>query len=290
MEAECICLEEKLESLDYSPLGLSSRDLFYVDNNFIIYVEDRNKEYEYENIFNRLFKDSLKIQPIGLNGKPSVKQHFKENGCFIDGKPVVYLVDADFDILLDDDIIENSNFIYLDRYNIESYYIDENVVLTLMSFKLKSVLADTQSIVNFNFWKEDTHTKFENLFINYVIAKKHGIDSLKIKPLSYTGNDGLVQEHKVNEYIAELQNNVEDYEMLREEIIQKYNELLGGDSNRLICGKYLIACLCKYLASKQNVSGSKVKLKFEDFKDSLIMNFNIDNLSFLKDKIEQLLY
>ena len=63
----------------------------------------------------------------------------------------------------------------------------------------------------------------------------------------------------------------------------KFTKNLGGDCSRLICGKYIIACLTNNL--KNNLH---LKFKDRELRNYLIDNFNIKDFNFLKDKIEEL--
>ena len=106
------------EGLFYSEEALINRVIFLSDSNEInIIVEDEYKEYEYENILNRLFSYQLILNNIfPMKGKPGVKKAFEEYGAFYDGKPTIYLVDGDFDIIMNKDMVEHPNYIYLDKY------------------------------------------------------------------------------------------------------------------------------------------------------------------------------
>ena len=63
------------DGLQFTEEGELNRYLFYSDLNEINFiVEDKDKEYEYETIFKRLFKGKYKIASIiAANGKPGVK-------------------------------------------------------------------------------------------------------------------------------------------------------------------------------------------------------------------------
>lgn len=126
-------------TLSYSEEALINRVLFLSDFNEInIFVEDEYREFEYERIFDRLFSYKLKINHIfAMKGKNGVKKAFEQYGDKYDNKPAIYVVDGDFDLILKKDVIHHNNFIYLEKYNIESYYIDKDATFRFMSGKMK---------------------------------------------------------------------------------------------------------------------------------------------------------
>lgn len=97
------------EGLFYSNEALMNRVLFYSDKNEInIFVEDEGKEFEYEHIFERLFSREIKIDKIfPMKGKEGVKKAFDEFGVESEGKIAIYLVDGDFDLILEKDMVNH---------------------------------------------------------------------------------------------------------------------------------------------------------------------------------------
>ncbi|EAE9367090.1 hypothetical protein BWG88_14475, partial [Listeria monocytogenes] len=61
-----------MNQLQYSEDALKNRYLFFKEINEInIFVEDKGKEYEYEEILSKVFADEYHIQTIyALGGKP----------------------------------------------------------------------------------------------------------------------------------------------------------------------------------------------------------------------------
>ena len=90
-------MDEK--SLEYSFDASLNRTLFYSEFNDInIYVEDINKEYEYETVFKRLLGDEYRISSIFcMGGKIGVIKAFEENKKQNINDLNFYIVDGDFD-------------------------------------------------------------------------------------------------------------------------------------------------------------------------------------------------
>lgn len=276
------------EGLFYSEEALLNRVLFLSDSNEInIIVEDEYKEYEYENIFNRLFLYQLNINKIfPMKGKPGVKKAFEEYGAIYEGKPLIYLVDGDFDIIMDKEMIEHPNYIYLDKYNIESYYVDKGATLRFMAGKLKKRQKDIVNEIKYEAWENDTYYKLKKLFLNYIIGQAIFPEekNVGISPYIYLDSQGYVDENKVDEYIAQLQMRISNYEELFVFYYNRFEVLLDEDASRIICGKYVIASLARYLRAKTNTT-----FKEDDFKYYLVGEFDIRKLRFLKERIMNIL-
>lgn len=281
-------MQKMEEGLFYSEDALLNRVIFLSGSNDInIIVEDEYKEYEYENIFNRLFSYKIIINNIfPMKGKPGVKKAFEEYGTNYEGKPSVYLVDDDFDTIMEKEKIEHPNFIYLDRYNIESYYVDKRAILKFMAGKMKRRQRDIVDEIDYESWENTTYCKLENLFINYVIGQAVFPEekNVGISPYIYIDSKGYIDDNKINDYVIQLQERIPNYDELYLFYNKKYQELLEGNANRLICGKYVIASLSQYLRKKVNTT-----FKEDDFRYYLVGEFDIKKLDYVKESIEKLL-
>lgn len=276
------------KTLTYSEEALINRILFLSDSNEInVIVEDTNKEYEYELIFNRLFSNKLRINNIfAMNGKSGVRKAFEEFGSEYKGIPSLYLVDGDFDLIMNKDIIDHPNYVYLDRYNIESYYVDKAATLKFMSGKMKKRQKDIVEVIDYDIWENDTYQKLEMLFINYIIAQKVFPDekNVGISPYKYIDSDGYIDYNKIESYINSLKSRIPNYMDLYNEYNEKFNLYLNRDSSKLICGKYILTTLTQYLRNK-----TKVTFRYDDFVYYLIGEFNIKKLNFLKNRVNDIL-
>ena len=278
------------DGLEYSFDGKLARVSFYADNNDInIYVEDANKEFEYETIFKRLLGEDYNISSIfAMGGKPAVKKAFQENGELTNGIQNYYVVDGDFDrIIAPDEMIDNSHFIYLETYNIENYYIDELACLRFAKGKLKQTDEDVSNTIKYNYWKETIVSQSSKLFLCYCFLQKYypKIENVNRKPClfldSKTGferTDGAFNSF-VTGTILPLDTN---YESKIDVIEKDYKNIFGDEYFNLICGKFLLESLCFYL---RNIVGKK--FKHEDFRWSLINNFDIQKLDYIKTIIKQ---
>ncbi len=272
------------DGLFYSESALLNRVLFYADYNDInIFVEDEYKEYIYENIFQRMFNYKININKIfPMKGKPGVEKAFREYGDSYDEKPAIYLVDGDFDLVMDKKMISSPNYIYLEKYNIESYYIDEKAVLNYMVGKMKTTQKNASETIEYSKWKDMIYGAMKELFINYMIAQKKFPEekNVGISPHVFFCENGYVNIDKINGYINQLKSRMTDYDAMYDLYKRKFETILFGDTTRLVCGKYLLASLSKYLRNKANVT-----FKEDDFTYFLALFFDIKTLDFVKDRI-----
>lgn len=273
------------EGLFYSEEALLNRVLFLAEYNDInIFVEDECKEYEYENIFNRLFSYKLRINNIfPMKGKPGVEKAFELYGTYYENNPSFFLVDGDFDVIMEKERINHPNYIYLDKYNIESYYIDKSATLRFMSGKMKKRQRDILDIIMYDDWETRTYRLLKKLFINYIIVQKIFPDekNVGIPPHTYINKEnGEIDVHQIDIYINQLKERISNYDKLYDFYNKKFEEHLNKDATRLICGKYVLACLSAYLRKKTNTT-----FKEDDFRYYLVCEFDIRKLNFVKTQI-----
>lgn len=123
------------------------QDLLYRQFNDIdVYVEDTGKERLYYQLF-KLLLPGIKLAKIfPLNGKENVAADAQANNT---NKRKVYLVDLDFDEILGRKQTIR-NLIYLHRYSIENYFVDEEAIKEQIREKKPSI-RDAEIAVQFDY-------------------------------------------------------------------------------------------------------------------------------------------
>lgn len=277
----------ELEELSFSDEALSTRVYFYQGlNEFNIFVEDKEKEYIYETIFQRLFENKYKIKTIlGLGGKPNVIQHFKKFGNKTDNVKNIYIVDGDFDrYIYADKMIQDPCFIYLKTYNIENYFLDENACIQFVKGRLGIFDQEVKKKLNFQYWKDKIINEASKLFLCYCFIKKFypTRESVSRSPYlfidSKTGfkrTDGMFEQYwdSIIELDSDAIEKIAEIDML-------YKEINGENYFNLICGKFLFDSLCCYIRMI-----IKSKINKNDFMFHLVNHFDISQLNFLKEAI-----
>lgn len=273
---------------EYTSNGLLNRVMFLSSANEInIFVEDRDKEYEYQNIFERLFGDEITVKKIfAVGGKLEVEKAYREYGDVYDNKKNFYIVDGDFDLLLEKTMIDKPNYIYLQRYNIESYYVDKNAILSFMAGKMKKVKEEVDSEICYDDWREDTYSKLERLFLNYAVAQKELLEetNVGISEYTYLDEQGLISIKKVNDYESRLKERIDGYNLKLNMCKKRYEDVLNSDPTRLICGKYILCSLAQYLRKKTGKTFGT-----DDFKYYILSIFDVSCLNFVKERIMALI-
>jgi hypothetical protein len=331
-----------INELEYSNDALDARaDMKDPDvSEIFVFVEDINKEFFYEKIFDRLFdNENMLLKPIGLGGKNKVISRFNENKEKGEND-YFYLVDGDFDRYIGIELIEDDRFIYLEAYNIENYIIDENVVYNFLTGKLKKTKREVRKLFNFNQWKDKIVYESKKLFLCYafiqcyllniedseiIIDKKYNakgksflsIENVSRSPFEFLNPyTGYEQVGNFDKYYREvvlrlcIENGFENFsgiEVIKcdkliksyskvyhfynssiDSISEKYELINGTNYYNFICGKFLITSLklcIKEVLKRQNLS---TNFDERDFENQLSSYFDIDKLSYVKNKIEKI--
>lgn len=275
--------------LKYSEDALLNRPLYLISSTGVnIFVEDTGKEYEYEAIFNRLFnKNEINIKNIfAMGGKKNLIEGYKKYSPDPDTISL-FIADGDFDMFLTPkpgllEIIDSPHFIYLDKYNIESYFIDEIAISQYMSNKFKKTLPQVKSIINYSAWKNNIYPEYYKLFLLYMAIKeyKSTISSVGRSPyIFFDNNTGLFKSESYTRLYNEIKSEIDDLDTKLESFDSLVKTKLSSQYD-IICGKYLIESLYCYL---KNIYGGSINK--DDFKYFLICQFNINQLDHLKYKI-----
>lgn len=280
-----------IDDLRYSSEAEMTNYYFYQGLNDInIFVEDLGKEYEYETILKNLLGGQYKIIKIlGVGGKEFLKKSFHEFGIFdIDNPNIknIFIADGDFDrYIYAEDMISNENFIYLEPYNIENYFIDKEASEKFVKGKLKCSDKEVESKLEFISWKNKIVYQAKKLFLLYCFVKKNYPTKECVSRNPYYFLDDMSGFEKQGSYekyryeIMEINTNLD----LESEIINiddSYNSIFNDDGFNLICGKFLFESL--YCHIRKIV---KSPIKKEDFRWHLICNFDINKLDYLKERI-----
>lgn len=283
-----------MEELEYSDNALLNKDLFF-ENDINFYIEDRGKEYRYANIFKELFK--VKIERVfALDGKNNLKKKYKELKDNNNLDNSFFIADSDFDFLLEKDIIKNQHFIYLEKYEIENYILDEKAIIIYLIDKLQCMETTAKELLNYESWISETSNKSYKLFILYLIVQmlNIGVENTEENSNKYFDETGSVNISKINKYYEDIKEKLNimnkniDVEITKMEKIIK--DKCDNDYSKIIRGKYLIVGMRKYLSNiiskKEN---RRVQIKEQYLIDYLFNFFDKRNLLFIRKKVEDCL-
>ncbi len=282
--------------LRYSDDGCANRYLYYKDSQEVnIFIEDQDKEYEYEVLFSILMPQ-LEFKTIfASGGKPAMKALFEEFGT-VDADntdhPNIYIVDGDFDrIIFPSKMIIDDHFIYLDAYNIESYLFNEDACIRFAMGKLHLPYNEVKRKINYQQWYSSIINQASELFFIYcnLQANHPSIKNVGNGPYIFIDSvTGLEREGALSQYKKRLlnENNIDiDAEMEQiSEIKRNYSAIYGDNYWHLICGKFVLTSLLNYLYAK------KAKpICEDDLRWWLINNIDIEPLKYLATNISNII-
>ena len=270
--------------LNFSEEGLLSRVLFLTSSTTLtIFVEDADKEYEYEELFEKVFPSELKVDCIfPTGGKPKLEEAFSLFGNSPEYGKTFFIADGDFDVALGKSMIVASNFIYLKRYNIESYLLNEDAVLKYMRPRLQKTLQETKQIIKYHDWIDSLSPFFNKLFaLHYVVqTDAPEIENVGRSPARFLNSKGYPNEDQFEAYVNEVKSVIPDVSQKVNLALPKLMGTYGSDTSAFVCGKYYICALKLLLNSKL-----AKKINEDEVKAFLINNINADVLSYIKDSL-----
>ncbi len=268
--------------LEYSIEAKLTRYYFYKGRfDISIFVEDTDKEYEYEEIFEEIIPQIKNVGIFPLGGKLFLEKAFPIVNN--DEDKVFFIADGDFDLLLNRKRVEEDNFIYLKKYNIESYLLNKQAVIKYMRPRMKKIKFQTEEIVDFELWEESVIPFLKRVFALHLIVQKTvpEIKNVSRGAAFFLNKKGFPAEENFIKYLEEVKIKIPDAKEKIDSQIAELERVYGKEPGCFICGKYLIESLARYLNSKP----VNKKHSYEDLKAFLISNIDKNELDYLKDRI-----
>ncbi len=268
----------------YSDEALLSRVIFLTSAECIsIFVEDENKEYEYEEIFEKLLPSEIKISCIfPTGGKKKLEEAYELFGNSIEYGKTFFIADGDFDSALNKPMISANNFLYLERYNIESYLMNKDAVIQFMRPKLKKTIKSTEKIINYDEWVINIDAFFKEIFKVHFLVQKYypEIKNVSRGFAMFITNNGLPDYSKLEKYKEEISTYIPDIDTKINEASTVLEECYGCEVGSYVCGKCLVGCLTRYVNKF-----IKKKLNDEEVKSFLLSYMDCLNLCYIKDNL-----
>lgn len=275
-------------------------------NDFNLYVEDEGYEYWYKEIFKRMGFNLVSVVASGDKYK-LIDDYRSYGNKESSGKLNFFLTDGDFWRYNNPEkMILEDCFIYLETYNIESYFIDKSYSMLFLKGRLqtdeKGVLA---SGFNFDNWRNRIVEESKEQFLVYAAleAMSYSLSNtnpqfsqsigktVKSAKTFLNHNSGFIDEHRwsknSNRILQIISDNKisEDYDKVFHEIEERYKSINGDEYYNLICGKYLFYSLTCYIKSILKSKSVSTTIINEDFKWGCINSFDISKLDYVKSKI-----
>lgn len=266
------------------------------DKDLFLFVEDENLNYMYEKVVNKLFGRSLNVKKIfPLKNKRKVLLQFSK---WIEAEEpiksnIIFLVDKDFDHLLNKKIPAHKNLVELEYYTIENYIISKEGAISLMKRKLNNYdNEEVERLLDWDEWFSYICTTFEELFIHYGIAHKFSLkENCRILPYKYFEEKSYkVKVSEVEKYIDDVSsiflNQIEsDFHHEYCQVKEKFIDEGKIQHHKLIKGKYLLVALFRYISYLTNGT-----IKDEDLATiALVEELPKEELYYLKSRIEAII-
>ncbi len=283
---------DNTDALLYTHEAEATRYFYYKDSQEInFFVEDKNKEYEYELLFEKLFPD-LTIKTIfSSGGKPAMENLFQEFGVFDqdnNSHPNIYIVDGDFDIIIaPDNMIQHEHYIYLDAYNIESLLFEETACVRLSMCRLEKGFSYTKDKIKIKDWYSKIINQSQKLFVIYCFLKAYYPTVKNVGNSPYLFIDpstGFEKTNVMDEYRLTLQDNGINLDQDKlDDILYKFSLKYGNEYWRMICGKFILTSLMHYLKTKG------VSVNYRDLKHHFLLNPDSKRFMYLTTKVNTVL-
>ena len=268
--------------LNYSDEGNLSRDIFFSDYNEVnFYFEDNGNEYFYDQMLSKLF--SYKIQSsFCLNGKTSLITKYNELIGTENMKKSIFIVDGDFDVLFDNFAIKADNFIFLNKYNIETYLVEKSAALSFFSCVYREKISNINAFFNFDEWYGITRDNLGEYYKIFALRKKFN-PTEKVFDDSILCQNGDIDMSKLQAFKDELSN----YCLVNDEL-KNIDELIdkkfSGDKSYIICGKIFLRSLFQKIKA---IKKPKSNFVYDYAKFYLISNIDYSCFTYIKNRVEK---
>lgn len=167
----------------YSIAGAGNRDLFLdYRNSVLFYFEDAGREEFYVRLLRRLGFDGVFEDVFCLGGKSEVTKRHRELAP--EGKRRVFVLDKDFDDLTGE-VYAGAGIVYLGRYSIENYFIDEDLLIEFAVSMTKALKRrDAQEAFGFVDFMSALISWYEGVCRLFVVSRQFrlkGVSTTKVR-------------------------------------------------------------------------------------------------------------
>lgn len=269
-----------------------AEDIFYFQfNDVFFYIEDEEQENFFFNILKKIFPDINIDKIFPLNGKENVIKEALNN---IDSKNKVYIVDKDFDDILNKKTI-HPNLFYLDRYSIENFLIEENAIIEyIISEKPKLKRAFINQSFDLNNFLTDVKDCLQDLVLLFLVIQDkcpqlQNVNHGHQKFLSFSNGTFIKREDVINDYIDQIQQelNIKDKRIKVSAQTKKMRKKCFFNNDILVDtpGKYLIKMIKQIIESKFSLASRNI----ESFSYRLATYCSFDSLYNFQSEINDYL-
>lgn len=245
----------------YTPIGAPNTSLLRKGfEDLLIYTEDVSLKAAWERILKRLLSKHIRFNNIvPSGGKDGVKSAFERAQAVKSTVPQVFIVDLDFDQLLAKPMINDQRFVYLGRYSIENFLVDEQTAIHFVNARLDCGEDEAKRQVDFSAFLVSMAREYRTLVVLFAIAQQHKLGtSTKETERTYldkNAQNGQLDATAVQKYQAHLEKAFQKrgrsgFSNVYQNMDQRLEALYSAALWEIIPGKHLIESLKDYLLSK----------------------------------------
>ncbi|WP_379159419.1 DUF4435 domain-containing protein [Paenibacillus sp. sgz5001063] len=274
---------------------LAFQILMSQSSDLIVFIEDDMGIHLYDILLKRLFSDSnIQIHVEAVSGKKNVidvYQKSKQSTISANKIPCFFIADSDFDTILEKKMYNDANFLYLERYSIENYLVDEEAGINFVKGRTNENRRFCQNKINFELWLNDISTQMKKLVTIYCTIQKLGMNTenssqsisrFTKKKVPFEIDNKKVGDYLLNEVFRDYQRNkmygfTKVYLRMEKKIRQTYNDEFW----RVIPGKQLLQLFSFYLHKYTDNKGAHKM----DFQNLACHCCDLSSLQFLKEHI-----
>jgi hypothetical protein len=266
-----------------SQSGKAALDVFYADFNDVnFYVEDEEQENLYCEILRKLFKGIRITRIFPLGGKTAVFEHAASEANQGITAYKAYIVDRDFDQLLEKEFQHPSVF-YLDRFCIENHLLEsEAVVEMVIENHPKRKRADIEDKLSLGEQIPNLYRCLRPLFVLFFCCQllDLGVSNTSLPPEAFCEPKRLweLKDDAISGYGTKLQDTAGSRGVCAVLFKSQCDSAISlakiASDHKLVSGKFVAAMLFHYIKSKYSLGS----MTFESFAYRLAKNCTLRSM------------
>lgn len=228
----------------------------------IIYIEDEKGIHIYETLMGRLLSDTnTEIRVEAVSGKKNLMDIYEKNKLEEAREhlvPCFFIADLDFDEIKGKIKSRDDNFLYLERYSIENYLVDEEVGINFVKGRTNENKTLCKSKIDFSKWIKGISNQAKKLVTIFITVQKLRlpVDNAKLPIVRFTKDKTPheIDERKVGSYLVKKvfkdyrRNKMYGFTREYLSIDRKISALYGSEIQKIIPGKQLLQLYIFYLS------------------------------------------
>ncbi|AHB12902.1 DUF4435 domain-containing protein [Dehalococcoides mccartyi] len=278
--------------LKYSEEAKKVLPLFYSRYNDVeIFVEDENDEVFYTELITKITDNKLKISRIfGLGGKEKLLQNLQNKIDSSSLSKQFYIVDGDFDIILNREFPNTDRLHVLNAYCVENFLLEEDAICSVVQEDIPNkTFEQWKSKLEFPIWLKESVELLSPLFAFFLLIQKLNLNIKNVGTDVSIFIDNnltfLLDEEKIalwikNKYSEQNNLNPENLdEMLKSSMLDLGTDW-GARKNNICAKKYLLPLLRLYITKREGKL-----LNYDSFRFRLAKNCSFNSLEPLRNQI-----